>query len=32
MQLGKPYVKDTRDFLGKIKELGKVLDGAILVI
>ena len=31
MQLAKSYVNDTSEFLRKIKELGKVLDGAILV-
>ena len=31
MQLAKSYVNDTSEFLRKIKELGKVPDGAILV-
>ena len=31
MQSAKSYVNDTSDFLRKIKELGKVSDGAILV-
>ena len=31
MQSTKSYVKDTSVFLSKLKELGKVLDGAVLV-
>ena len=32
MQDGWSYIKDTGDFLWKIKRLGKISEGAILVI
>ena len=31
MKEGKSYIKDTADFLDKLKDLGQVPEGAILV-
>ena len=31
MKEGKSYIKDTADFLDKLKDLGEILEGAILV-
>ena len=31
MKEGKSYIKDTADFLDKLKDLGEIRDGAILV-
>ena len=31
MKEGKSYIKDTADFLDKLKDLGEVPEGAILV-